>query len=285
MNKKSLFSALCLLGAFLLWTMAVSFVDVRPVGPGGSSVGLATINQLFHQFTGVHFSLYTITDWLSLIPLATGLGFGMLGFSQWIRRKKLWHVDRSLIALGAFYLLVLGAYAFFEIHPVNYRPVWIEGMLEASYPSSTTLLVLCMMPTAGMQLRARIRKPAVRRWLLAVNTAFIAFMLIARLLSGVHWLTDILGGILLSGGLTRLYQAFSGLPMHSCTGTQNTDGTQKQDQRRQKHDPTGKEQASDEHGDRERQQDHRKDLCQTPGNFDCELQYLPAQPQKDDDNQ
>ena len=85
MIKKNLFPAFFLLGAFLLWTAAVSFVDVQPVGPGGSSVGFATVNLRFHQFTGVHFPLYTITDWLALIPLATGLGFGILGFSQWIQ--------------------------------------------------------------------------------------------------------------------------------------------------------------------------------------------------------
>ena len=100
--------------------------------------------------------------------------------------------------------MVLGAYLLFEEWVVNYRPVLIEGYLEASYPSSTTLLTLCVMPTAGMQLRHRLQKP----WITVAITAFTVFMVLGRLLSGVHWLTDIVGGILLASGLVTLYEAF-----------------------------------------------------------------------------
>lgn len=196
-----------LLAAFALWTVLLTRVEVRPVGPNGSSVGFATLNTAFHRLTGVHMTLYLITDWLGLVPVATCMGFGMLGLVQWIRRKKLRRVDRSLLVLGGFYLAVMGAYLLFEELAVNYRPVLINGYPEASYPSSTTLLVLCVMPTAASQLWGRIKGVTLRRaavWAIAV---FTAFMVLARLVSGVHWLTDILGGILLSGGLVAGYEA------------------------------------------------------------------------------
>ena len=107
--------------------------------------------------------------------------------------------------LGCFYVVVIGAFLLFEAFPVNYRPVLIEGILEASYPSSTTMLVLCVMPTAMLQIWARFKKCLLLQILLA---AFTGFMVVARLISGVHWFTDILGGILLSGGLVLMYQAF-----------------------------------------------------------------------------
>jgi undecaprenyl-diphosphatase len=91
--------------------------------------------------------------------------------------------------------------------PINYRPVLISGNLEVSYPSSTTLLVLCMMPTAEMQLSSRIKSAALRRCVSASVYAFVAFMVIAMLVSGVHWLTDIIGGALLSASLVALYSA------------------------------------------------------------------------------
>jgi undecaprenyl-diphosphatase len=132
-------------------------------------------------------------------------GFALLGLVQWVRRKHIALVDRSILVLGGFYLAVLGVYLFFEAHTVNYRPVLIDGFLEASYPSSTTLLVLTVMPTAILQLKSRIRHAKARRAVLIVLIAFTAFMVLGRLLSGVHWVSDIVGGVLLSTGLVLLY--------------------------------------------------------------------------------
>ena len=139
---------MCLLAAFVLWTGAICFVDVRMIGPQGSSVGFAGINGFVHTLTGVHVGLYNITDWLGLVPIFVCLGFAILGLAQWIKRKSIRKVDRSILILGGFYIVTLAAYLFFESYVINYRPVLIGGYLEASYPSSTTLLVLCVMPTA-----------------------------------------------------------------------------------------------------------------------------------------
>lgn len=207
---KKLCLAAGLFAAFIVWTAAVRTVDVRPIGPQNSSVGFAALNRFFHDLTGVHMTLYTLTDRLGLVPAGICTGFGALGLVQWIRRKSLLKVDRSLLALGSFYAAVMAAYLFFERFAVNYRPVLIGGRLEASYPSSTTLLVLCVMPTAVMQLRTRIPKPALRRRICAAMTVFALFMTLARLLSGVHWLTDIVGGILLSGALVSAYCSVAG---------------------------------------------------------------------------
>ena len=204
-NYKRFLLPVSFLAAFVLWTVLVRLVDVAPVGPLGSSVGFSHLNLAFHNLTGVHWALYDWTDRLSLIPLLTVAGFGLLGLSQWIRRKKLLKVDRSILALGGFYLLTGAAFLLFEVFPVNYRPLLIGGELEASYPSSTTLLVLCVMPTAMIQLRRRIRHSGLRRWILLLMGIFTGFMVAARLISGVHWLTDIIGGILLSAGLVTLY--------------------------------------------------------------------------------
>ena len=210
MKKKSLYTALGLLSAFVLWTMAVRVVDVRAIGPLGSAVGFATLNGFVHELTGVHMTLYTITDWLGLVPVVCGLGFGALGLAQWIKRRSLRKVDGSILLLGGFYIVTLAAYLFFERYVVNYRPVLIAGSLEASYPSSTTLLVLCVMPTTMIQLQKRIRQPVLRSCVAAAISLLIAFMIIGRFLSGVHWLTDIVGGILLSAGLVMTYDSLIG---------------------------------------------------------------------------
>ena len=210
MKKRNFSIGFGLLAAFALWTFAIRVIDVQPIGPRGSSVGFATVNSLFHNLTGVHMQLYHITDWLGLVPVAFGFGFALLGLIQWIKRKSILKVDGSILILGGFYIVTLAAYLFFESYVVNYRPVLIAGFLEASYPSSTTLLVLCVMPTAMIQLRERIQYPMLRRYVCAAITAFIVFMVVGRLISGVHWLTDIIGGILLSAGLVMIYNSLIG---------------------------------------------------------------------------
>jgi undecaprenyl-diphosphatase len=205
-NKKGLCPAVCTLAAFILWTFAVSCIDVKAIGPQGSTVGFATVNRFVHDLFGVNMSLYTVTDWLGLVPFGFVLGFALLGLAQLIKRKSLLKVDYNILVLGGFYVVVMAAYLLFEMAPVNYRPVLIEGVLEASYPSSTTMLVMCVMPTAAMQLNSRIRSVALKRCVALAIAAFIAFMVIGRLLSGVHWFTDIVGGALLSAGLVLMYR-------------------------------------------------------------------------------
>lgn len=192
--------------AFFLWTVAVCFVDVRTIGPNESQVGFATVNEFFHKLTGVNFLLYTITDWLGLVPVLVCLGFAVLGLVQWILKGHVLKVDYSILVLGVFYIAVMAAYLFFEEFVINYRPVLIGEYLEASYPSSTTLLVLCVMPTAIMQFNERIKCVQFRRFTSIAIMIFIAFMVIGRLLSGVHWLTDIIGGALLSASLVMTYR-------------------------------------------------------------------------------
>lgn len=208
-RKKMFFMGAGFLGAFVLWTVLVSYVDVRAIGPNGSSVGFATLNGYVHDRTGVNMFLYTITDWLGLVPIGVAFGFAVLGLVQWVGRKSLFKVDRSILALGGFYIIVLAMYIFFEMVVINYRPVLIDGYLEASYPSSTTMLVMCVMPTAMMQLHARIKSDVFRRCVLISIAAFTAFMVIGRLALGVHWLTDIIGGALVSAGLVITYASVS----------------------------------------------------------------------------
>jgi undecaprenyl-diphosphatase len=204
-NRKSFAWGASLVVAFVLWTVLVRFVDVRAIGPEGSSVGFATLNGFVHKLTGVNWLLYTVTDWLGLVPIAVALLFAILGLVQLIKRKSLWKVDHSILALGVFYIVVMATYVFFEMVVINYRPTLIDGYLEASYPSSTTMLVMCVMPTAAMQLNVRIKNTVIRRCVIIAIITFTTFMVIGRLISGVHWITDIIGGALFSSGIDLMY--------------------------------------------------------------------------------
>lgn len=195
-----------LLALFGIWTKLVLTVDVEPAGETGKAVGFAAVNTRFHQWTGVHMELYTVTDWLGLVPVAVCLLFGTVGFVQLMRRRSLRKVDGDLILLGGYYIAVILAYLAFEQFPVNYRPILIEGRAEASYPSSTTLLVLSVMPTLAFQARRRLRSAGAKKVVCLGAGAFSAAMTVGRAVSGVHWITDIVGSVLLSMGLFCLYR-------------------------------------------------------------------------------
>lgn len=206
-KNRRLYAGAAWLALFALWTGLIQTVDVRGIGPYGAEVGFASLNGWFHEQTGVHMTLYHITDWLGLVPLCVCMLFGSIGLMQWIKRKRLFKVDLDLLILGVYYIIVLMCYLAFEIIPVNYRPVLIEGRMEASYPSSTTLLVLSVMPTFCFQIRRRWKNLSAKRAACTIACAFSACVVLGRLASGVHWLTDIAGAVLLSGGLFRLYEA------------------------------------------------------------------------------
>ena len=193
--------------AFAIWTVLVQKVDVQPLGVNGTNIGFATINCWFHKLTGVHMGIYHITDWLGLVPIFVCMIFGCIGFGQLIKRRSLLKVDCDIILLGIYYIIVVFSYLFFEMVPINYRPILIEGFLEASYPSSTTLLVLCVMPTLTERVNRRLENATVKRIINVLAICFSTFMVLGRLLSGVHWITDIVGSIMLSAGLFCIYKA------------------------------------------------------------------------------
>ena len=206
-TKRIVSVGILLLAAFAVWTFLIQTIDVQQIGPRQSAVGFATVNGWFHRLTNEHWMLYTLTDWLGLVPIVDCLLFACVGLAQLVQRRSLLKVDLDILLLGVYYVLVIFAYLLFEMIPLNYRPVLIEGILEASYPSSTTLLVLSVMPTLHFQAERRLKNSALRHCIKVLTVLFSVFMVVGRLLSGVHWLTDIVGAILLSGGLFLLYKA------------------------------------------------------------------------------
>ena len=205
-RRKDLLAGIVLLTEFALWTVLIWHIDVQNAGPNGTEIGFAAINVWFHRLTGVHMLIYTMTDWLGLVPIIICMCFGVLGLVQLVKRKSLLRVDSDILMLGAYYVLVVLCYLLFEMVPINYRPILIDGNLEASYPSSTTLLVLSVMPTLKYQSDRRIMNPVTRKAITVFVIVFAVFMIIGRLISGVHWATDIAGSVFLSSGLFLIYR-------------------------------------------------------------------------------
>lgn len=206
--KKWLVSSGVLFLGFVFFTLLVTAFDRRPIGPEGSVVGFAAVNGFVFDLFGVSTFWYHLTEWMGVVAIAVVLCFGAAGLCQLVKRRDIRKVDGSLLVLGGIYGLVMGFYLLFEVWVVNYRPVILEGTLEASYPSSHTMLVMCVMATAAMQLRILLpEKKKLCLWMDIAAGVIITVTIIGRLLSGVHWFTDIVGSVLLSAALIALYCA------------------------------------------------------------------------------
>lgn len=209
--KIQLFLGATLFCVFVVLTLFLTFFNLEPIGPNGSFVAFAKINKAVHNLFGVNMALYIITDYAGIIAIFIAFGFAVLGLVEWIKSKSILKVDVSILLLGVFYILVFSSYLFFEFIVINRRPILINNVLESSYPSSTTMLAISVLLTAIKQFKRLIKKNVIKRIVVILCYVFTAFMVIARLVSGVHWFTDILGGLLLSLSLVFGYYGICNL--------------------------------------------------------------------------
>ncbi len=207
--QKKFLAALILFVLFFVFTIAVKTLDVQAIGPQGSEVGLAGINGFFFNLLGTSDFWYKLTKLLGYLSFVVAGIFALIGLTQLVRRKSLKKVDYRLLLLACFYVLVVIFYVLFEKVVVNYRPVILDEAvgLEASYPSSHTMMLLCIMATALRLLPRYCKNDAVAAIGRVACIAMMIVMPVGRLLSGVHWFTDVLGAVLLSAALVSLYSA------------------------------------------------------------------------------
>ena len=199
MNKKKrniLISTILIILA-IVFTILVKVVDVKTIGVNESKIGFATLNQFVFKTVGVNMTLYHITDWLGIVPILMAMIYALMGVIQLIKRKSILKVDKELIILGLFYIIVMFIYVFFEKIIVNYRPILMNGFLEASYPSSHTLITICLCGSSIMVNR-KLFDNRITKTINILSVIIIVVTVAGRLISGVHWFTDIIGGILIS---------------------------------------------------------------------------------------
>ncbi len=205
-GKKHIIIMIVLWAVFLLFTVLAATVDVRPIGPEESSVGFAAVNGAFHELTGFNEFWYKLTKVLGILEILTSVFFVCYGIMQAVKRKGILGTDKDLIRLYVFYVAVIFFYVLFDKVIINYRPIIMDEGLEASYPSTHTLIAVCVLSTAIIQIRRRIADGTLKRLLVVLCAVIMAITVIGRLISGVHWLTDIVGGILLSVALIYTYR-------------------------------------------------------------------------------
>lgn len=209
MKRKTLIIiSIVLLVISIVYTILAKTVDVKAIGPEGSSVGFASLNEPVHKALDYNETFYKISKYLGFVAFGFIALYALIGLIQLIREKSIWKIDRKIIGLGIFYVVFLIVYILFEKIALNYRPVLMDGELEASYPSTHTLLALCVCGSAIMANKTVIKNDIARIALNIVATALMFGIVISRVISGVHWASDIIGGVIISLFLLTCLKAF-----------------------------------------------------------------------------
>ena len=203
-KSTALFASILLLISSAIFTIAVAFLDVEANPDGGHNIGLSTVNLAFHKSFPYNSLLHNISEYAGYIPVLFALFFAVMGAGQALKHKSFKKVDNVLFFMAGYYVLVGFVYLIFEKFCINVRPVMLDGEWEASYPSSHTLfsITLCASTILVNDLfyaKAKWRKP--------MNIAAYVFMFavpVMRLFSGVHWLSDIVGGVIISTALVSI---------------------------------------------------------------------------------
>ena len=192
---------------FIMFTAALKFVDVQPVGPMDSEVGFATVNVFVHNLFGQNKVYDRISDFLAVLSLFAACSFAIIGAYQLLQKKSILKVDSSIILLGVTYVFVILIYVLFEKLVINFRPVLEKGVLEASYPSSYTMMILIILGTARTTMERIIHNELVLKGLRIVLAVLMVLAVAFRIMSGVHWFTDILGALFISAAVIQLYNS------------------------------------------------------------------------------
>ena len=206
-NKKNILICILLVLLSIIYTLLVKYVDTSTIGPNGSVVGFSSLNSFVFNLTGNNMTLYKITEILGIIPILIALMYAVIGLIQVIGRKSL-KVDKELIALGILYVVVILIYVFFEKCIINYRPVIIDGVLEASYPSSHTLLSICICGSALLINKYLFNNKKIYKYINIISIISMVLIVLGRLLSGVHWASDIIGSIIISITLLKILETY-----------------------------------------------------------------------------
>lgn len=206
-NIKQISISIFLLLLSVIFTIMVKTFDVQAVGPENSLIGFACFNLAVHNQIGVNLLWYNITDWLGLIPVFFAFVMAIIGLIQMIKRRSLLKVDKKILLLGGFYLIIITLYILFEKFVINYRPVLLGANLESSYPSSHTMITISILGTGIIFLKDYIKSKKIFTGLTVFLIIIILVTVIGRFISGVHWTTDIIGGLLISMTIVCFYKS------------------------------------------------------------------------------
>ena len=211
-KNKALAITILLAASTFIYTILVAAIDRKPIGPEGSKVGWSALNGSFRDAIGQHPAWDKFTDILMVLAILVALSFVAIGVIQLIQCKNIFKVDKIIWGMAGLYIVMALVYIIFDkIIKVNMRPIIEEGgKLECSYPSSH-VLVVCTIMASAYYAWGKIKFFTERKMILDIarlaSIVIMALVVAGRLIAGVHWFTDIFGGVLFAATLVSAFIA------------------------------------------------------------------------------
>ena len=210
-DKNQLAKPFCLLLVTVIFSVLTAFVDRAAIGPEDTSVGFSSINGAVAGALGYNGFFDKVSDLVMVLSFLVVASFAFMGLLVLIKTKNIARVGKTILGLGVLYLVVAIIYVAFSKIPVNYRPLLQPGEteLETSFPSSHTLVICSVFGSAMIAWKRLLKNKTCAQILMIASAALMVIGVCARLLAGVHWLTDIIAGVLFSLTLVSFYAACS----------------------------------------------------------------------------
>lgn len=146
------------------------------------------------------------TDIMVYSALATVGIFAVMGVCQWITRKSIKKVDKTLLfLLIPLVLLVITYFLFDHVFIWNVRP---DGSGEPSFPSTHTMIAATVFFCTAIALPKYIKQKSLLVFLDLVMLAFVVLVPVGRVIANKHWISDCIGGIIFAAIFAGVYLYF-----------------------------------------------------------------------------
>jgi len=204
-KKKNLTVAISLGILFVALTLSLLFIDVKVINETDKEIGLAFINKLSNNVSYNEF-LDKISDIFMILSIGFILFLAIKGLVQLVKRKNILKVDKEILVFGGVVVLMAVLWITFDrLFIINYRPILIDGELEASYPSTHIMIVTFTMLSSIDLLIKYIQNKKIRYTSSVTVWLCIGLTIVLRFASGMHWISDCLGGFILGAILYYVY--------------------------------------------------------------------------------
>lgn len=192
---------------FVILTVLLLKVDVTASGINGSNIGLSMINISFRDVIGSSWLCYNISKVAGIVGLAACALICLMFAFRVMRQKSLKALCKRDVALVALYIETAVFYIVFDKIVINYRPMlkWGETEPESSFPSTHALMAVVIFVSLGHVASDYIKNKLTLKIVQGACVVFALAIILGRTFSGVHWFTDIVGGILFGVGLVCAY--------------------------------------------------------------------------------
>ena len=201
--KKGLCITIISFTLFIVLFILLKTVDVKEVGLYGLN------HTYYHEYNKV---LDIISDVIFYIVLAFNIF--LIGFVIYKMVKKKEKIDYKFLVYVLVLSLGIIIWLLFDyVFKINNRPNIIDGKVEASFPSTHVLLTTYIMLSSpyiflkmdGKKGLENQNKLGFEEIITIIFMAIMLVMVILRLYSGMHWLTDCVAGLLLGIFLFGIY--------------------------------------------------------------------------------